>query len=146
MLLTLPTVSLVLAGGLALLNTWLAVRVAQVRGREKVMVGDGGNERVIRRMRAHANFAENAPLLLALVLLIELSLGTSTWLWAAAAMILVARVLHPFGMDGWIPGRAIGTGATFLLQVALGLWAIAIPLTFHAPRIAPAVEAMPARG
>ena len=142
----LPKVSLVLAGLLAFLNLWLSLRVGQVRGSEKVSVGDGGNERVIRRMRAHANFAENAWLVLALVLVIELSVGTSAWLWAAAALFVLARIGHGLGMDGWYVGRAGGTGITLALEVALGVWAIAIPLTFHAPAFGPATEVVPAQG
>lgn len=135
MLLILPKVSLVLAGALALLNLWLSFRVGKVRGIEKVSVGDGGNERVIRRMRAHANFAENAWLVLALVLVLELSVGTSVWLWAAAGLFVLARIGHGLGMEGWMPGRMGGTIATMGLQLALGLWAIAVPLTFHAPSL-----------
>lgn len=146
MLLMLPKVSLVLAGALALLNLWLSVRVGQVRRSEKVSVGDGGNDRVIRRMRAHANFGENAWVVLALVVIIELSLGTSAWLWAAAALFVLARILHALGMDGWRPGRPAGTAVTMVVQLALGLWAIAIPLAFHAPAAGPATEVVPARG
>lgn len=143
---TMPVVSLVLAAALALVNLWLSFRVGQVRTAEKVLVGDGGNDRVIRRMRAHANFAENAAVVFALVLVIELSLGASTWLWAAAALFLIGRVLHGIGMDGWYPGRAGGTVITFALQLALALWAIAIPFAYRAPATPPAIEAMPARG
>lgn len=146
MLLTLPTVSLVLVAALALTNLWLGMRVGQVRGSEKVSVGDGGNERVIRRMRAHANFAENAWLVLALVLLIELSVGTSVWLWAAAAAFVLARVAHGFGMDGWYPGRMGGTLVTMLLQLALAIWAVAIPLTHGAPKVETPIEVVPAQG
>jgi uncharacterized membrane protein YecN with MAPEG domain len=146
MLTLVPTVSLVLAASLAILNIWLSLRVGQVRRSEKVSVGDAGNERVIRRMRAHANFAENAMIVLALVLVIELAVGTSVWLWAAAALFVVARVLHGLGMDGWGTGRGAGTLVTFLLQLLLALWAIAIPLT--ADRLAPTTttEAVPAQG
>ena len=146
MLLMLPKVSLVLAGALALLNLWLSFRVGQVRGSEKVSVGDGGNERVIRRMRAHANFAENAWVVLALVLVLELSLGASGWLWGAAALFVAARIAHGLGMDGWYAGRMGGTVVTMALQLALGLWAIAIPLTFHAPPEAPSTEVVPLQG
>ena len=125
---TLP-ITLTLAGGLALLNVWLAFRVGQVRGSERVSIGDGGNERVTRRMRAHANFAENAPLLLILVGLIEFAAGTSVWLWVAAGLFLLARALHAFGMDGWMPGRMFGTGATMGLQLLLAVWAVSIPLS-----------------
>lgn len=145
-MLLLPKVSLVLAGVLALINVWLSYRVGQVRGAEKVSVGDGGNDRVIRRTRAHANFAENAWLVLALVLVIELSLGTSAWLWVAAALFVLARIAHPLGMDGWMPGRMGGTLVTFVLEIALGLWAIAIPLTFHAPRVDTTTDIVSAQG
>ena len=143
---TMPTVSLLLAAALAILNIWLGFRVGQVRTAEKVSVGDGGNERVTRRMRAHANFAENAWVVLALVLAIELSLGTSAWLWGAAAAFLVARIAHALGMDGWLPGRMGGIIITFTLQLALALWAIAIPFAYRAPATTPAIEAPPAQG
>lgn len=125
---TLP-ITLILAGGLALINIWLSFRVGQIRGAEKVSIGDGGNERVIRRMRAHANFAENAPLILILVGLLEFAAGTSVWLWGAAALFLLARVAHGLGMDTWPAGRSIGTGLTFVLQLLLALWAVSVPLS-----------------
>ena len=121
-----------LAAGLALVNLWLTLRVGQVRRSERVTVGDGGNDRVIRRMRAHANFAENAPLVAILVAAVELSAGTSPWLWAIAVVFLAARIAHGIGMDGWNLSRSGGTGVTMLIQIALAIWAISIPLT--APR------------
>ncbi|WP_419808979.1 MAPEG family protein [Sphingomonas sp.] len=129
MVLRLPEVTLVLAGLCALLNIWLGYRVGQVRRAAKVSVGDGGDERVIRRMRAHANFAENTPIVVLLVLALELSVGPSPWLWAAAALFVVARIGHALGMDGWSLGRSGGIGITFALQLALAVWAIALPLT-----------------
>lgn len=142
--LTLLPVTLVLAGALALVNLWLMVRIAQVRRSGRVWVGDGGDERVERRMRAQANFVENAPFVLALVGLIEFSAGTSWWLWGAAALFLVARLLHPFGMDGWKPGRSAGAALSMGLLLGLGLWAIAIPFTAHrADKAAVPVEVVP---
>src|SRR3546814_12733619 len=52
-------ISLTIAAGAALLNLWLALRVGRVRTREKVFIGDGGNDLLTRRMRAHSNFVEN---------------------------------------------------------------------------------------
>ena len=63
-------VTLTTAAGLALINVWLQVRIGQVRYADNVFVGDGGNERVIRRMRAQANLVENAPFVLALIAVI----------------------------------------------------------------------------
>ena len=143
---TVPIVSLVLAAALAVVNLWLTIRVGQVRGAEKVSVGDGGNERVIRRMRAHANFTENAWLVMALVLVIELSVGSSLWLWAAAGSFVLGRILHGRGMDGWSFGRMSGTLLTMLLQLALAIWATAIPLTQRAEAPAETIEMAPAQG
>ena len=50
-MLSLP-VTLTIAAGAALVNIWLMIRCGQARTKESVSVGDGGNEFVIRRMRA----------------------------------------------------------------------------------------------
>jgi uncharacterized membrane protein YecN with MAPEG domain len=116
-------VTLTTAAGLALINLWLQVRIGQVRMAEKIEVGDGGNERMIRRMRAQANLVENAPFVWALIAGIELARGTSTWLWAVSGLFLLARVAHPFGMDGWKLGRPIGTGITMAVLLGLAIYA-----------------------
>ncbi|MDP5280456.1 MAPEG family protein [Sphingomonas sp. DG1-23] len=117
-------VALVTAGAAALLNFWLGLRVSRLRMSEKILVGDGGNVRLIARMRAQLNFAEYAPLVLILIALIELAGGTRTWLWAVAASFIVGRVLHAFGMDGWLPGRTIGIAITMLTMLGLAGYAV----------------------
>lgn len=141
-----PAVTLVLAALAALLNLWLTLRVGQVRRRERVSVGDGGAEPVIRRMRAHANFAENAPVIVLLVLAIELAHGPSPWLWAATALFVLARTAHALGMDGWSPGRTAGTGVTMALQVALAAWALSIVWAGHTVSTTVEPMAMAMRG
>jgi uncharacterized membrane protein YecN with MAPEG domain len=128
-------VTLVTAGGAALIALWLAIRVGQVRTKAKVSIGDGGDERLICRMRAQANFVEYAPFIVILFGLIEFTDSTSTWLWAASALFLLARVVHPLGMDGLKYARSVGTVITFLLLLGLGGYAIALPLIAaqHAP-------------
>jgi uncharacterized protein len=119
-------ISLTIAAGAALLNLWLSIRVGRVRTKEKVFVGDGGNELVTRRMRAHSNFVENTAFVLILLALVELGLGSSTWLWAVGALYLVGRILHAIGMDGMMWGRMAGTIITMLTQLGLALGALAI--------------------
>ena len=132
-------ISLTIAAGAALLNLWLAVRVGRVRTEEKVSIGDGGNERLIRRMRAHSNYVENTAFVLILLALIELGLGSSLWLWGAGALYLVARVLHGLGMDGMQWGRMAGTLITILTQLGLAVTALATvyltPVSFSATKI-----------
>ncbi len=125
-------ITLVAAGGAAIINFWLAMRVGNVRRAAKVSIGDGGDMALIARMRAQANFIEYTPIVLVLIGAIELSQGTSTWLWAVAALYLLGRVGHGLGMDGWIPGRMGGTLISLFTMLGLGLYALAIPfLTFN---------------
>ena len=66
----LPT-TLCFAAAAVLVNFWLGMRCGQVRHSEKISIGDGGNEKLIRRMRAQANFVENVPLALILIWLVR---------------------------------------------------------------------------
>ena len=115
-------ISLTTAAAAAILNFWLGVRIGQVRTREKISIGDGGNEALIRRMRAQANFVEFTPFVLILIALIELATGTSTWLWVVSAVYIVGRIAHALGMDGNGKARMVGTGITMLTMVGLALY------------------------
>ena len=139
-------VTLTVAAACALVNLWLQVRVGQVRGSQKVSVGDGGNERVIRRMRAHANFVENAPFVLALVLALELTRGPSGWLWAAGALFVIGRLLHPFGMDGLRHARTIGIALSMLVLAGLALWAVVTAQAGASPAKPATLDASLAQG
>lgn len=130
--------TLATAAACALINLWLAIRVGQMRTAHKVSVGDGGNMAVIARMRAHANFVENAPFVLILMALIELAKGPSLWGWGVGAVFVVARIAHGLGMDTWKPGRSIGTGLTFLVLAALGIYG-----AYTAYQITPPMQGVP---
>jgi hypothetical protein len=116
-------VSLTTAAAAALINFWLGWRVSQVRISEKISIGDGGNLRLIARMRAQLNFAEYAPIVLILLALIELARGPNLWLWIVALVFVLARVLHAIGMDGWRLGRMLGILSTMLVMLGLASYA-----------------------
>ena len=119
---TLPiTLSAVAAA--ALINIWLSIRCGQARTSEKVSVGDGGSDKLIRRMRAHANFTENTPLVIAAL---EFAHPASNALAAVAGVFMLGRVAHGLGMDGgaFAKGRMVGTLVTLLTQLGLAIWAI----------------------
>ncbi len=126
------TTTLCAAAAATILNIWLGVRIGQLRGALKISIGDGGNEQMVRRMRAQANFIENAPLVLILIGAIELARPADTILMAIAAIFTVGRVLHGLGMDGGslALGRMIGTLTTLLVQLALAIWAVKIVLGY----------------
>ena len=121
-------VTLSAAAAAAILAIWLMFRVGQVRTAEEISVGDGGNERVIRRMRAHANFVESAPFVVLLIAVIELAGKGTPWLAYVAGAYFIGRILHGFGMEGgamqW--GRMVGTIVTLLTLLGLAIVAALI--------------------
>jgi uncharacterized membrane protein YecN with MAPEG domain len=119
-------VTLVTAALCGLLYFWLSLRVVQVRRSAKVSLGDGGDELLLQRIRAHANFAEYVPICLILIFVIENSLEVSpSWLWAAGLALVVIRAAHAVGMQGggnqW---RVIGTAGTWFIMVSLSAAAL----------------------
>lgn len=121
---TILPISMTLAAVAALINLWLMIRVGRVRTKEKVMVGDGGNEAVIRRMRAHSNYIESTAFVLILLVLIEMAVGPATWLWAVGGLYFAGRIAHALGMDGVMNARFVGTVITLLTQLGLAVMAI----------------------
>jgi uncharacterized membrane protein YecN with MAPEG domain len=122
--------TLCLAAAAAIINLWISLRIGNLRMAGKIMYGDGGNEMLLRRMRAHANFIENTPLVLILVGAIELTGKGGTWLALVGAVFMLARVAHAIGMDGgsaqWL--RSTGALVTMLTQLGLAIVSVLIAL------------------
>lgn len=122
------TVTLSTAAAAAILNIWLMLRIGAVRNAEKISVGDEDNENLIRRMRAQANFVENAPFVLILIGAIELSGRGEPWLAWVAGLFIIGRIAHAFGMEGGSLqiGRMIGTIVSLLTLLGLSVVAALI--------------------
>jgi len=118
--------TLTMAAAAGLINLWLAIRIGQVRTSQKVSVGDGGNEFVIRRMRAQANFVVYTPFVLVLIGALECSGYAATWLWVVGVVYMIGRLAHGLGMDGGAfgIGRMIGTLTSMLTLLGLSGYAI----------------------
>ncbi len=119
-------ITLLTAAAAVAVNIWLGARVVRSRREHGVKIGDGGNEAVLRRMRAQANFLEYTTLFLFLLGALELSGGNRPALGAIAAGFVLARIAHAIGMDRpqlfrW---RMAGMMTTMLAIAALFLWAI----------------------
>jgi uncharacterized membrane protein YecN with MAPEG domain len=122
----LPT-TLCLAAAAVIVNIWLSMRIGKLRHALKISVGDGGNEQLIRRMRAQANFIENTPLTLILVAAVELAGKGGLWLAICGALFILGRIAHGIGMDGnFRAGRGIGTLTAQLFQLVLAVVAVLI--------------------
>jgi uncharacterized protein len=125
-------VTLVTAGLCGLLYFLLSYRVVQVRRSAGVALGDGGDNELLQRIRAHANFAEYVPFCLLLIFVIENSLEVSpVWLWVAGLALVIVRAMHAVGMakGGGNAWRVIGTAGTWTILVSLSVVALGLAFT-----------------
>ena len=95
--------------------------VGRERGRAKISLNDGNVKPLIEANRRHMNWVENVPFILLLIAIAELNGGPKTWLHVMGGVLLVARIIHPFGISTekmmmW--QRAVGTGGTLIVSVA----------------------------
>ena len=115
------------AGLCGVLLLVLSVRVSQRRLATKIGIGTGGDEELERRIRAHANLVENAPLALLLLFFIEQSGAAPAYIHAAGAVFVIARALHAQGLSassGRSSSRFYGSLVTLIVLIGLSLWSI----------------------
>jgi len=102
----------------------LAYRVVRVRLASRTGLGAGGSVVLEQRIRAHGNAVEYLPMGLLGLLLLELT-GHAAWLvHALGATLVLARMLHAWGLSvsaGTSPGRFLGTVLTWLVFVAMAV-------------------------
>lgn len=119
------------AGILAIILVALSMRVIRHRISGRVSLGDGGGA-LSPVIRAHGNFIEYVPMALILIGLLE-ARGTAGWLLHGLGIVLVvARILHPFGlmMKPPNPARAVGVTGTLLVIVVAGVLLL-LSVLFH---------------
>jgi uncharacterized protein len=118
---TVPTIAALYAALLGLLGAALTINVIVNRVRSKVDAGDGGVAKLAQAIRAHANFAEQAPLALIVIAFAE-ALGTRPWLVHIFGVALVlARLASALGLNrtlGQSPPRQLGASVTALVVIA----------------------------
>lgn len=127
-----PKITLLFASLHVLLMIVLLARVVRRRRDLKVGIGDGGDELLARRIRAHANFTENVPIALVLMAMLEMSGLAAPWLWSLGGVLLIARVLHSIGLStssGNSFGRLWGTLLTMVVLAAMALLGIRLSVT-----------------
>ena len=106
------------AGILGLWLVILSVRVIALRRGGSVSLGDGGDERLQRRIRAQGNLTEYAPIGLILLFALESAQASNLILHALGTTLVVARLLHGWAMSfttGNSFGRFWGTLLTFIM-------------------------------
>jgi hypothetical protein len=94
-----PVVTSAYAALFAVFFVLLSVRVIGQRRSARISLGDGGDGELLRRTRAHANFAEYVPLTLILMMLAELQ-GQPVWcIHLTGVVLLVGRAAHALGLN-----------------------------------------------
>ena len=106
--------------------TVLSASVAAGRGRYKIGYGDGDQPRLRRLIRIHGNFAEYVPLALVLLLVLELSGGSSMLLHGLGIALVVARMLHVIGLVGQQDVTLARAGGTGLTNAVIAVTALSI--------------------
>ena len=84
---------------LGLLYLFLSVRAIGARRAARKAIGPLGEERLDRRMRAHANFAEYVPLVLLLLAFAELRGAGPVTVHVACILLVAGRSAHAFGVS-----------------------------------------------
>jgi uncharacterized membrane protein YecN with MAPEG domain len=113
------------AAVLGLVAIFLSFQVIRMRAKTKVSLLDGDNNALKECVRRHGNFTEYVPLALILMALAEAGGATAGWLHTIGGILLVSRLIHPFGIkhdNGAAPARVIGaTGTQIAMLLAIGL-------------------------
>ena len=113
------------SGILGILYVVLSVLVTVARARTKVMIGDGastaGAESLLVAVRVQGNFAEYVPLSLILLGGIEYAGASRHLCEAFAALLVLSRCMHAYGMHRPAPNVFRAGGAMLSWLVILGL-------------------------
>lgn len=113
-------------GLFAVLQVPLTVMVGYRRAITGIQFFDGGDQTLLRRMRAHGNYTETVPIVLLAMAAAEYA-GAPAWLlWGGAGALVVGRLMHAAILitRGWGLPRAIGMVLTFVPMLGFGGWCI----------------------
>jgi uncharacterized membrane protein YecN with MAPEG domain len=107
---------------LAILFLVLWFRVTTTRSNLKVSIGDAGDTGLHEKIRQHGNFVEWAPIVLILMIIAEGNKADAIWLHVSGALLLIGRLIHPFGLTAANPAhplRIIGNTSSLLATLTV---------------------------
>jgi len=115
-----PYATAVYAAVLGLLGAILTVNVIVNRARSNVTQGDGGIPVLAQAIRAHCNFAEQVPLALILIGLVEAFAWRSMIVHGLGVVLVIGRLFSAWGLATTLTlsfGRQVGASLTILVVV-----------------------------
>ncbi|MEO9634215.1 MAG: MAPEG family protein [Roseobacter sp.] len=130
------TITALAAAICALMLIFMKFKVIGQRVKTETMFGAGDDDEMKMVRGTHANLAENAPIALILMALLELASAHHWTLTGLAALFLISRVLHIYGMyqhhgAGNLRFRQIGVLGTAISIVAMAFWILYLFVTVN---------------
>jgi len=119
-------VTIFFIGLFALIQIPLTIMVGFRRVQTGIQFFDGGDQALLRRMRAHGNYTETVPIVLIAMAAAEVASMPQWALWAGGVSLLVGRLMHAAILvaKGWGNPRAIGMILTFIPMAGFGGWCV----------------------
>jgi uncharacterized protein len=128
----LPVVSAVTAGVLVIGQMTLMFTVIGERWRARQSLGEAGDDALLRAVRRHGNYAENAAVFIASLALLEMIGAPRVLVIALAGLIVAGRLLHAIGLSReqtvnlWRAGGVVATlGAGLAISAGLVVTGVA---------------------
>ena len=90
--------SSIYAALLALILILLSAKIIKNRRSSKIVLGDQGDDLLQRKIRAHGNFVEYAPLFLIMLILAEIGGLNIYVIHLFGVTFIVGRILHAYGI------------------------------------------------
>ena len=112
------------AGLLGLGYILLTANVIRTRRAASVNLGDGGNELLTRRIRAHGNFAEYVPIALILMAFAEIGGAPSFLIYLLGVALVLGRLMHGFALSTLTRRPAARVAGMILTLLAIGVAAV----------------------
>ena len=127
----LPSITAAYLAVLALLYATLSIEVVRLRRKKLAGFGDADHAQLRSAIRAHAHFAEYVPIIALMVMALEISGLPETSIHGLMETLLVARLLHPFGMYSrpgslvFRIGRVWGMTITMIVMIICSAYSVA---------------------
>jgi len=114
----------------ALLVVALALNISLHRVQGRVFLTDQVPPELHRKIRAHGNSVEYFAVTTFLLAFLELQHAPSFWLHICGGIVLLARIVHSFGMlaKSGLAVRRLSAGSTYTISFVMGLWSLYLRL------------------
>jgi uncharacterized protein len=92
----------------------LTIMVIRLRRGNSIGLGDGGNKELAKAIRIHANYTENVPFALAVLLALALMSAPIWVIHMVGLSVVIGRAAHAFGLSR-TTGSSVGRVAGMVL-------------------------------